>query len=317
MNAFLKAAATIVIAATTATAGLAEDWTPPGPIQLMIAFRAGGGADTQARLVAEDLQNRKGWEIIPQNVTGKGGLNLLNEMRDKPADGTVIGMVVTESLGYNMAAAPESGMTPSLFTGLTTTAGFQMGIVAKADKGWASFDDMVAAAKGGDTIRFGAMSPRLADLAYLLSVAQDVDFNIVEVTGGRAVMDGVNAGDLDVGFMAGIQGPGVASGDLVNLASALSEPLVQTPEAPTLNDLGVGFNSDGHFVFVAPAGLDETARTALTDAILDVLNDQDSQVTQLITRAFGGPSIITGDDLDAHMQQGFDDAGALIQAASE
>ena len=51
-------------------------------------------------------------------------------------------------------------------------------------------------------------------------------------------MNGVQVGDMDLGFMAGIQGKGVASGDLVNLASAMSKPLAQTPEAPSLLTLG-------------------------------------------------------------------------------
>ena len=140
-------------------------------------------------------------------------------MKSEANDGTVIGMAVTETLGYNMAAS-NSGMTPADFTPITTTAGFQMGVVARSEKGWNTMADVVAAAKSGQDIRFGVMSPRLADLAYLLSKAQGVDFNIVSVKGGKAVMNGVNAGDMDIGFMAGIQAKGVAAGDLVNLASA-------------------------------------------------------------------------------------------------
>ncbi len=317
MKSFLKAAAAAVAMACAAGAAVASDWSPSGPIQMMIGFRAGGGADTQARLIAEELQRRHGWEIIPQNVTGRGGLNLANEMKGGATDGTLIGMAVTETLGYNMAAAQGSGMTPSDFTGITTTAGFQMGVVAKTDNGWNSFDEMVAAAKGGETIRFGAMSPRLADLAYLLSKAQGVDFNIVEVAGGRAVMDGVNAGDLDVGFMAGIQRKGVASGDLINLASALSVPLVQTPDAPTFGDLGVEFNSDGAFVLIAPAGLDEAARTAITDAVVEIISDPETGAGGLISKAFGGPLIENGAGLDARLQSEYEAAGALIEAASQ
>ncbi|MEM9756656.1 MAG: tripartite tricarboxylate transporter substrate-binding protein, partial [Pseudomonadota bacterium] len=261
MNVMLKAAAFAAAFFVATPAVHAQDnWTPPGPIQLMIGFTAGGGADTQARLIAEELQARFGWDVIPENVTGRGGLNLAREMLDGPTDGTLIGMVVTETLGYNLAAAPDSGMSPDDFTGITTTAGFQMGIVARSERGWTSFEEMVAAAAAGEEIRFGAMSPRLADLAYLLSLAQGVEFNIVEVRGGRAVMDGVNAGDLDVGFMAGIQRNGVASGDLLNLASALDVPLDQTPGAPTLADLGVPFSGGGEFLIIAPAGLDPVAR---------------------------------------------------------
>ena len=134
--------------AVASTAALASDWTPPGPIKMMIGFRAGGGADTQARLIAEELEKRHGWQIIPEQVTGKGGLNLAAALKDAPADGTVIGMAVTETFAYNMAAA-DAGMAPTDFTGSTTTAGFQMGVVSLSSKGWAGIDDAVAAAKGG------------------------------------------------------------------------------------------------------------------------------------------------------------------------
>ena len=50
----LAAACAIVVMATSGT--LAE-WKPSGPITMMIAFAAGGGADTQARMIAEELEN--------------------------------------------------------------------------------------------------------------------------------------------------------------------------------------------------------------------------------------------------------------------
>lgn len=296
--------------------GALAEWTPPGPIKLLIGFRAGGGADTQARLIAEALEARHGWKIIPEQVTGKGGLNLAAALKDAPADGTVIGMLVTEAVGYNMAAA-DAGMEPGDFAGLTTTAGFQMGIVALASKGWAGMADAIAAAKEGEALRFGVMSPKLADLAYLLGRAQGVEFNIVQLPGGKAVLDAITAGDIDLGFVAGIQARGVAAGDLVNLASGLSTPLTQTPEAPTLADLGVPFNADGYFVFIAPAGIPEDARAALTDAIHAVLEDETAKVNEMIRKAFGGTSIVSGTDLDALMARDFSDSAELLAASAE
>ncbi|MBE1283350.1 MAG: tripartite tricarboxylate transporter substrate-binding protein [Rhodobacteraceae bacterium] len=316
MTGFLKTGLAAIGMAVMATGAFAADWTPPGPIKLMIAFKAGGGADTQARLIAEELEAKMGWKFIPEQVTGKGGLNMAAALKDQPNDGTAIGMAVTETFGYNMAAA-NAGFTPEDFTGLTTTAGFQMGVVALSSKGWTSFDDMIAAAKGGEDIRFGVMSPKLADLAYLLGQAHGVEFNIVSVKGGKGVMNGVNAGDLDVGFMAGIQAKGVAAGDLVNLASALSEPLVQTPEAPTFADLGVEYNADGYFVFVGPAGMPDDARLALSQAITDIVSDDTSKAGGLIAKAFGGASTISGDNLTALMAGDYANAGQLMAAASE
>ena len=82
------AIAAIGLTAFAATAQ-ANDWTPPGPIKLMIAFAAGGGADTQARLIADDLESKLGWQFIPEQVTGKGGMNLAMAIKDQPNDGTV------------------------------------------------------------------------------------------------------------------------------------------------------------------------------------------------------------------------------------
>lgn len=294
----------------------AADWTPPGPIKLMIAFAAGGGADTQARLIAEELEARHGWSIVPEQVTGKGGMNLALAMKDEPNDGSVIGMVVTESFGYNMKVA-DAGVTPDDFTSITTTAGFQMGVVAPSGKGWTTFADVVEAAKGGAELRFGTMSPKLSDLAYLLGKANGVDFNIVQVRGGRAVMNGVNAGDMDLGFMAGIQAKGVAAGDLVNLASALSVPLVQTPDAPTMADLGVEFVADGYFMFAGPAGMPAEARDALASAIGEIISDDSTKAGGLISKAFGGPAIFTGDELTELVANDYAAAGALLEAASE
>ena len=229
-----------------------------------------------------------------------------------PKDGTAIALVVTESLGYNAVAAAGAGLSPTDFTGLTTTAGFQMGVVSKANKGWTSFADMIADAKANN-LRFGTMSPKLSDLAFLLGEAQGVEFNIVQVKGGKAVMNGVQAGDMDLGFMAGIQGKGVASGDLVNLASAMSKPLIQTPDAPVFADLGVQFNADGYFVFVAPAGMDSKARDAITNAIKESI--QNGKASGMITKAFGGAAINEGAELDAMLQAEYDAAGALMKAA--
>jgi len=232
----------------------------------MIGFKAGGGADTQARLIAAELEARHGWKIIPEQVTGKGGLALASALAKQPADGSAIGLVVSETLAYNLFAASRAPVAVDDFTLLTSTARFQMGVVALTSRGWGDMRDVFRAAQAGETIRFGAMSPRLEDLAYLLGRANGVKFNIVGVRGGKAVMDGINASDLDVGFAAGIQTKAVKAGRVVNLASALPQPLEASPDAPLFAELGLEYDADGFFMFIAPAGLPADARAA-ADAV--------------------------------------------------
>lgn len=299
-------------------AALASDqWQPKGPIKLLIGFKAGGGSDTQARLIAEELEARKGWKIIPEQVTGKGGLNLAKTLTKSANDGTVIGLVVTETLGYNLKAARKAGMSLADFTPLTTTAGFQMGIIAKPEKGWATMHDVIKAAKQGEKIRFGSFSPRMSDLAYLVGKANGVDFNIVSVKGGKAVLNGINAGDLDIGWASGVQNKAVLAGELVNLASAINEPLKISPDAPLLKDLGVAFDARGYFMFIAPEGIPENARTAISNAIEEIVTDKETKVGKMIERAFLGATVIKGNELDKVMAADAANAEKLLKAASE
>ena len=130
MNKFFASFAGVVAALAISGSTVAADWAPSGPIKMMIAFAAGGGADTQARLIAEELQKRHGWEIIPEQVTGGGGAKMAAALKGQPNDGTAIGLAITETFGYNMVANPSAGYTQADFTPLTTTAGFQMGVVS-------------------------------------------------------------------------------------------------------------------------------------------------------------------------------------------
>ncbi|MEM8951277.1 MAG: tripartite tricarboxylate transporter substrate-binding protein [Pseudomonadota bacterium] len=306
-----------------ATAGLlafsasamAEDWTPPGPIKLLIAFAAGGGADTQARMIAAELEAAKGWKIIPEQATGKGGLNAVKALNAAPKDGTTIAMIVTESLGYNMRAANAGG--PDAATPITTTAGSQMAVVALTSKGYKTLGDVIEAAKGGEEIRFGAMSPALGDLAYVIGKENGVDFNIVQVKGGKAVMNGLNAGDLDVGFGAGIQAKAVAAGEMVELASAKSGSLPGTPDAPLLTEYGVEFTNDTMFLIAGPGGMDPAAREGIAAAIAEVLNTEGSEAAGFIKKGFGGVDLRAGDELAAFIQEGYDQAGGLLDASAE
>ncbi len=315
LKSMFKATVAAVAGLVIATSSMA-DWTPPGPIKLLIAFRAGGGADTQARLIAEELEASLGWKFIPEQVTGKGGVNLLKALSGMPNDGTAIGMAVTESLGYNLRSA-NAGLTAADFTGLSTTAGFQLAIVGRTADGWKTMHDVIAAAKEGKDIRFGSMSPRLADMAYLMEEANGVQFNVVAYKGGKAVLDAINAGDVDVGFVAGPQGKGVAAGDLVELASALSKPLNATPDAPLMSDLGVDFDADGYFVFVGPKGMPAEAQEAFGEAIASVVSNPDLKVTKIINKVFGGATTIQGTELDQLLQDGYEGAGALMEAVNQ
>lgn len=307
----------LAIAATLAAAPLAAqaEWKPKGPITMMIGFTAGGGADTQARLIAEELESRKGWKVIPEAVLGKGGGVLAARLAKQPADGTAIGMIVSETTSYNMLAEKSPGYTQQDFTYLATTAGTEMGVVARSNKGWKTLADVTAAIKKGQKVSFGAMTQKLADGAYLLGKAQGVKYNIVNLKGGKAVLDAIMAGDIDVGWVAGPQSRGVKSGDLVNLASGEATRLKDSPNSPTVKELGLDSDFGIYFMFIAPRGLSAEAREALGGAIKEIVNDPKSKAHAYIVKNFGEPVTMTGAELDKYVANDLVISKALLDAA--
>jgi tripartite-type tricarboxylate transporter receptor subunit TctC len=308
----LVVASAAILVASPASA----EWKPTGPIKMMIGFTAGGAADTQARLIAEELQSRKGWKVIPETVLGKGGAVLAAKMKKEPADGTSIGMIVSETVGYTMISDRNPGYTEGDFTYLATTAGTQLGVVATAGKGWKTLADAVKESKAGKKLTFGVMTPSLADGAYLLGKAQGVDFNIVNFKGGKGVLDAIVAGDIDMGWVAGPQGRAVAAGELVNLASGERSRLDMSPDAPTIKELGFAQDLGLYFMFVAPKGLSPEARSALSAAIVDIVNDPNSKTHAYIAKLFDKPTVISGAALDSCVADSLAGAKAMFKEAN-
>ena len=311
-------AAGLLASAVIAGPAQAQDlpWAPEGPVNMIIAFQAGGGADSLARLLAEELNTRHGWEVIPENVTGRGGVVAAQELASAPADGTTVAVSVTEATTYAIQATRDPGYDLESFTYISTLTGTQMGIISQADRGWANLGDMIAAAQAGEQVTVGAMSQKLADATYVLGRNNDVDFTVVMTGGGRGGVNAVVAADVDAAWSAGAQTQGVLSGELVNLTSAEGEPLRVSPDAPLIQDFNFGYDMGVMFLVMAPAGIPEEAHEAWTVAIETILADEESQLTQLTNRVFSGPRPINRGELAAFMQQSFDDAGALIEDSS-
>ncbi|MEZ5728676.1 MAG: tripartite tricarboxylate transporter substrate binding protein [Burkholderiaceae bacterium] len=288
-----------------------------GPIKLLIAFAAGGGADTQARLIAEEIEKRRGWKFQPVQVTGKGGAVMAAQLKSEPNDGTAIGFAANETWGYNMLSAKRPAYKASDFTYLTTTAGTQMGVVTRKASGFKSWKEVVAAAKSGKALKFGSMSPKLADGAYLLARHHGIKFNIVSLKGGKAVLNAITAGDVDLGWVAGIQAKGVKSGELLNLVSGEASRLKLSPDAPTTKELGVPFDFGAAFMVAGPAGMPPAARDAITKAIIEVVSDPKTKVNAILVRAFGGAMTIHGAALDQAIRDQVDATKALMAEASK
>lgn len=278
------------------------DWSPSGPIKLLIGFGAGGGTDTQARNLASELEARRGWRVIPENVAGAGGAVMAASLKNEEADGLTIGLALDTT--FSFASIGNDELSTDDFTYLTTLSASQTGVIARADSGWTGIDDMVEAARAGTDIVWTNYSAQTELASELIAAHYGIDVNHVRGSGGKAGVDSLVAGDANVAWGGGAQRGLVAAGELVILASAEDQPLVQAADGQVLTEMGVLPHSFGfRFVLVAPAGLPDDARSAITDAVVEVITDESSETAKFIAKQYPPAAVVvTGEELDAMIE---------------
>ena len=118
----------------------AEDWAPKGSIKLQIGFGAGGSTDTIGRLVAAQVEEDTGWNVVVENKPGGGGVAMLSGLMNAKPDGATLGVAVNVPILLNLVKRGDK-LTFKIdsFDYIGTIAKGEVGMVARAD---APFDDL-------------------------------------------------------------------------------------------------------------------------------------------------------------------------------
>ncbi|MEM1343578.1 MAG: tripartite tricarboxylate transporter substrate binding protein [Pseudomonadota bacterium] len=300
-----------ILALGLASGQAQADWEPSGPIKFWIGFGAGGGTDTQARALAEELEALKGWRIIPENKAGGGGRVMASQLKDAPADGLTVGLAINTTFDF----PTNENIQIDDFTYLTMTAGSQMAVLARADSGWKTLDDMVAAAQSGTPIVWANWGNQVEAGAEVVARHFGIQVNHLRGKGGKSAVNALVANDANVGWGGGVQRPLVAAGELVILASAEPSRLVQAPDTPTLIERGImGQGLGFQFVMVGPKGMDPEAAEAITAAVHEVLNNPGSKTAQFVTKQYPpGPLFTAGEALKAQLKENLEANRAMVK----
>lgn len=298
---FLGAALAVALASGPALA----EWQPKGPIKLWIGFGAGGGTDTQGRALAEEIEKLKGWRIIPENKAGAGGTVMAAQLKNAKPDGQTIGFAINTTVDF--ASIQNDKLSLDDFTYITTTAGSQMAVIARADSGWKTLDDMVAAAKGGTKIVWANWGKQVEAGAEAVAKKFGITVNHLAAKGGKGTMNALVAKDANVAWSGGAHRSLVAAGELVILASGEDKPLAQAPNGKTLRDHGVNFTLGFQFLIMGPKGMSNEARDAIAAAVSEVLKNKEQKVTKYVTKRYPpGPVLVTGDALTKRLMENFE-----------
>ncbi|HXF87574.1 MAG TPA: tripartite tricarboxylate transporter substrate binding protein [Xanthobacteraceae bacterium] len=268
----LKAAAFLV--ALTATAA-AQDY-PTKPVRLIIPFPPGGSNDVVGRMIATQLSEKLGKQVIVDNRAGAGGVIGTEVAANSPNDGyTLLIISIAHTVNpwlYTLKYDPIKSFTPvgilasgpnvvAINPGLPVNSIKELIALAKKEPGKLQY----ASAGVGSFQHLGG---------ELFKLEAGVDLLHVPFKGGGPSMIDVIGGHTKIVFSSLVQTtPHLKSGKLKALATGGDKRSPVLPDVPTVAEAGVPtYRAVNWWGIVAPAGTPQPIVAKLHKAIGEVQN---------------------------------------------
>ena len=121
---------------------------PTRPIRVVVPFAPGGVVDVTARLLAQKMTERLGWQVVVENRPGGNGFIAVTQVAKAPADGYTLLMAHTGEFAVNPAMFPNIPYDLKRdFTAITMVNDTPMLLVANSSAPFNTFPEMLAAAR--------------------------------------------------------------------------------------------------------------------------------------------------------------------------
>ncbi len=254
---------------------------PSNKITLVVAFAAGGVADTLARMVGQGLSERLHQAVVVENRGGAGGNIAAGVVAHAAPDGYTL-LVTTTALAINETLRETKQFSASDFKTIAIVASSPEALVTSASNPANNLADFVKAAKG-KTINFGSAgvgSGSHIEAEYFFKALAKIEATHVPFQGGAPAINATLGNQIDL--LATTLGGGAAAqitaGKLKGLGIASDMRAAVTPNVPTYAESGFpGFFAASWVGFFAPAGTDPQVVAKLNEAINNTIKDADVQ----------------------------------------
>ena len=214
---------------------------PNKPVRIISAYAPGGGPDVQLRQIGPALGEALGQAIVIENKVGAGGVLAAQYVATVVPDGYTLVMGSNTHL-IQKILKPDLKFDPIAdFAPVSNMASSPTVLVVRADSGYKTVADLVAAAKASPTgMNYG--SGGVGTSAHL-AAATFVSLNgltaaHIPLKGSVEIAGSLLRGDTQFAFpVAGTAVPQVKGGKLRALAVTGRQRLAQLPEVPTWYEL--------------------------------------------------------------------------------
>jgi tripartite-type tricarboxylate transporter receptor subunit TctC len=260
-----------------AAVGAFADGFPNQTVRIIVPYSPGGSADTQARIVADALQQQWGHPVIVENKPGAGTLSGAMYASSAKPDGYTLYMApgaftIVPHLHQSPTYDPTKSFEP---VSLVSTSFFLLLVSPKS--GIDSLSQLVAMAKskpGQMTFASQGIGGTPHLLGELFSAKAGIDVIHVPFTGAPPSFNAVVGGSVDyvIGDLTAV--PFVKSGVLNALAVTTPERSAILPDVPTFAEAGItGVENENWGAIVAPAGTPPDILDFINRSIVHALDE--------------------------------------------
>ena len=282
---FSSRAAIVLMSSLAPLLGCAEPAAaqsyPSKNITLMVAFAAGGVADSVGRLVGQKLSERLGHSVVIENRGGAGGNIAAKAVSTAAPDGYTL-LVTTTALAINETMYKNKGFSSKDFKTIAIAASSPESLSTHPDNPGNNIGEFIRAMQG-KPINFGTAGTGSGShiaAEYFFKVLVKVPATHVPFQGGAPAVNAAIANQINL--LAATVGGGVAAqinaGKLKGLAMASEKRASVTPNVPTYAEGGYpNFYAASWVGFFAPAKTPPAVVATLNQAIDAIVKDAEVQ----------------------------------------
>jgi tripartite-type tricarboxylate transporter receptor subunit TctC len=278
-----------------------------------VGFAPGGGIDTFARVIAQELNRQFGWQFVVENRAGAASNIAARAVATGAPDGYTL-LFTGNSYAINQTLYKNPGyatadLVPVAFVALDSQA-----LAVNADNPARTLSDFLAAGHTKPfSFGFGGSSARIA-AEYVFHVLAKADATAVPFQSGAPSLNALlgHHVDVNVGPVAEVH-PMIQQGTVRALAVTGPRRAAALPEVPTLEELGfAGIAINGWVGLLAPAKTPPEIVTKFNAAVARVLADPevDRRLRGLGYEPYRGSLA----DAPAFLKTQIDTWGRLIEA---
>lgn len=298
---------------------LAQGAYPNRPLTMVVGFAPGGGTDIVARIIAKNLSEQLGQQVIVDNKAGAGGNIATDFVARAEPDGYTLLLGSVGSLTVAPHILPKLPYRPLQdFAPVTMAVVFPNVLVVNPSFPAKTLADYVKIAKDkpGTVTQASSGIGGAGHLAgELLKIRAGIDAIHVAYKGGGPGMLAVMGGEVNAYFATPVSaGAQIKNGKVRAIATTGSKRDRLLPDVPTVAESGYpGYEATNWYAYVVPAKTPKAVIERLNQALVKTLNNP--EVVALLHKQGLDPSPGTPAELAAFMQREYDTWGKVVKQA--